>query len=121
MTRTRSALPFLWCDHERDHHLHAVAKPIATVAEASQPRCLLGRIALKVGAREIVEQHFILRTEQTSPALCEMVERSTLVFEQLVAQGAHLFGAACGWLPRSSVRYLVQCVDRALGFAGLAG
>src|SRR5208283_632273 len=45
---------------------------------------ILGRDALEVGARQIVEQHVELRAEEITPALLQMRKERLLVFQQPV-------------------------------------
>lgn len=84
----------LGCDDERDDDLHAVAALVTTVAEAAQTGGLVRRITFKISARQVVEEHLILRIKQVAPALSEMVKERALVLQQLVVARveAVLFG-----------------------------
>lgn len=63
---------------------NAIAAFVAAVSKATQARRILRRIAFKVGAGEVVEQHFILRIEEIAPPLREMIEQRALMFEQQI-------------------------------------
>jgi hypothetical protein len=71
------------CDDQSDHHLHAVA---ALVGGVSKPADVLGILrwrTLKIGARAVRQEHFVLRSKRRAPALGEMIKRGLFVFEQL--------------------------------------
>lgn len=56
----------------------------AAISKASQAGGALRRIALKVGAREIVEEHFILRVKEVAPPLREVIKQRSLMHQQQV-------------------------------------
>ncbi len=73
-------------NHEGDDDLHAVAALIAAVAEAAQIGGIGGRIAFKIRAGQIVEEHFVLRLEEVAPAGGKVIKERRLVgYEFVVA------------------------------------
>lgn len=68
--------------HQADHHLHAVRALVAAVAEL--PQTLERRVALEVGARQVVQQHVEARLEQRLPALAQKAEELPTMRQQLV-------------------------------------
>jgi hypothetical protein len=54
-------------DDQRDDDLDAIASLVARVSELAFVILSEGRVALEIGAREIVEQHFELHTEKVFP------------------------------------------------------
>jgi len=71
-------------DHEREHHLDAVRPVVPAVAEAAGVALVVGRVALEVGAREIVEEEVVGHPEEILPAAGQEREEVGLVGEQLV-------------------------------------
>lgn len=71
-------------DDQGDDHLHAVAATIPAVAEAAGILRRLGRVALEVGARQVVEEHLVTRVEEVRPAFAQMDKDRVLVLEQAV-------------------------------------
>jgi hypothetical protein len=71
-------------DDEGDDDLDAVPALVAAVAEAAGIVRVVRHGALEVGAREVVEQHFVARAEEIAPALAQMGEEFLFVREQQV-------------------------------------
>jgi hypothetical protein len=69
---------------QREDHLHTVGALVATVAEASLVALWKGRIAFKVRAGQIVEEHVELRAEQILPAGAQVLEEFGAMSEQAV-------------------------------------
>jgi hypothetical protein len=67
-----------------DHHLNAVASLVGAVPKAAFVILVLWRRRLKIGAGQVIEQHFKLGTEQILPALAQMIEQCLLVLQQFV-------------------------------------
>ena len=63
-------------DHQRDDHLHAIRALVPAVAIAALVSFGKGRIALKIGAGQIVEQHLELHPKEILPALPQVLEQS---------------------------------------------
>ena len=68
--------------HQADHHLHAVRALVAAVAKL--PQTLQRRVALEVGAGQVVQQHVEAGVEQRLPALAQEAEELPTVRQQLV-------------------------------------
>jgi len=60
--------------HQRDDHLHAVRSFVPAVAITAFVPFRERRLALEIGAGQIVEQHLELRPEEILPALAQMLE-----------------------------------------------
>ena len=69
---------------QRDDHLHAVRPLVPTVAELAFVVFLHRRIALKIRARQIVQQYVVSRVEQVPPTLRQMREESRLVRQEKI-------------------------------------
>ena len=68
--------------HQGDAHLLAVGAVIAGIAAL---RLRVGRrLALEIGARDVIEQHFVLNREQLAAALRQMRFQRRLVREQMI-------------------------------------
>ncbi len=71
-------------DDQRNDHLHAIGPLVPAVAVPALVAFRKGRIALEIGAGQIVEQHVELRVEQIFPALRQVVKQRFLMFNQPV-------------------------------------
>jgi hypothetical protein len=67
-----SKSPF-WRDHQTDDHLQTVRPAISAVAALSLRDFLV--LPFEVGARQVIQQHIKLRSEQVLPALPQMLEQ----------------------------------------------
>lgn len=74
----------LRCDHQRDHHLHAIGPLVAAVAKAPFAAVAFRRIAFEIRARQIIEQHLETRAEEIAPSLLQVGKKRPLVLKQLV-------------------------------------
>jgi hypothetical protein len=68
--------------HKRDAHLLAVWAMVAGIAALGLRVAF--RLALKIGARDIVEQHLVLDCKQLSAALRQMRFEGGLVRKQMI-------------------------------------
>ena len=82
-------------DDQRDDHLHAVGPLVPAVAEAALVGRVVGRVALEVGAGQIVEQDLVGAVEEVPPAGGEVGEERALV-RRAAGPGS---GRACGSPP----------------------
>jgi hypothetical protein len=67
--------------------LHTVRTLVPAVAEAAGIGFILGHVAFKIGAGQVVEQHVELRAKEIAPTLAQMGEEPisiNLIFEQIV-------------------------------------
>ena len=71
-------------DHQGNDHLHAVAAFVAAVAEPPLVAFGKRRIAFKIGARQIVEQHIEAHPKEIVPALAQKPEERLLVLDQTI-------------------------------------
>ena len=83
-------------DHERDDHLRAVRALVAAVTVAPWVVFILGRVAFKIGARQVVEQDIEARVEEILPAPLQVAKERGLVREQALVARVELvdFGQA---------------------------
>jgi len=83
----------LGSDDKRDDDLHAVGAFVARVAELAFVAGREGRVALEVGAGQIVEQHVEFDPEEVFPTPAQEGEEVVLVLqEQVVAAVEGVFG-----------------------------
>jgi len=83
-------------DDEGNDHLHAVAAFIATVAEAAQAGGVFGRVALEIGAGQVVGKDFVFGIKEVDPTLGELVEKGSFVFHDFVVAGVKAIGIGEG-------------------------
>ena len=74
----------LGSNHQGDDHLHAIAAAVPAVAEAPGVLRILRHVALKVGAGQIIEQHFVAHAEQIGPTLAQVTKKRLFVLEQKI-------------------------------------
>ena len=77
-------------DNESDDDLHAIATLVSAVAEATLVSFGKGRIAFEIGAREIVEEHFVFNPEEIAPALGKVIKERLLVGKQHVQNAVEI-------------------------------
>ena len=65
---------------------------VPAVAEAALVGFILGRVTLKVGARQVVEQHVKTRVEEVFPSRLEVSEERGFVSQELVVTDVKLVG-----------------------------
>ena len=63
-------------------HLHAIRTLVPRVAELALVAFRERRVAFKIRARQIVEQHVELRPEKVFPPLSQKTEEFPLVFQE---------------------------------------
>ncbi len=71
-------------DHQRNHHLHTIRTLVPAVTKLPFVVFRKRRIALKIGAGQIIEQHVESDAEEILPALLEKAKQSGLVLRQLI-------------------------------------
>ena len=71
-------------DDQGDDHLNAIRTLVPAVTVAAFGACGKRRMAFKVRARQIVEQHFVAGMEQILPALRQVREQWALLRQQMV-------------------------------------
>ena len=64
--------------------MHTVATLIARVAEAADVVFILRRLALKIGAGQVVEQHVVFDAEEVLPLRAQVIEQLPLVLQNHV-------------------------------------
>jgi hypothetical protein len=64
--------------------LHTVAAPVARVTKLARIVFRLRQVALKISARQVVEQNVVAGREQIRPTFAQMRKQRFLVLEQLV-------------------------------------
>ena len=74
----------LRCHNQSNHHLHAIGALVAAVAEFPFVRFGKRRVAFKIGAGQVVEQHVELGVEQIFPTRRQMIEKRGFVFQEQV-------------------------------------
>jgi len=77
----------LGSDDEGDDNLHAVAAFIPAVAETTQAGGVFGRVALEIGAGQVVEKNLVFGVEEVAPTLGEVVEKGSFVSQKFVVAG----------------------------------
>ena len=71
-------------DNQCDDHLHAIRALVTAITELPLVLLRKRRLALEIGAGQVVEQNIELRVEQILPPPLEMLEERRLVFHQQI-------------------------------------